>query len=392
MAIGEQFSGLDMKNLIGAPLGAAADASVQLAHSTADFINTVGFDKDGKTRTAAFKFNQMGKNEDGTLENQEMCVDVPLLAIVPIPNLQIDEVNILFDMEVKQSEMSESSSDYSGSFSGRANFGLFKATVSGSVSSHSTNTRSSDNSAKYHVDVSATNHGTPEGLARVLDMMAANVAPTIAGSTTVDESGKALTGERKSRNEEMKRLRLKKSNLETAYNAAMKSFNTTLALFKREASNVQNNLALTIQNAIDKQNDVVDDLHTKKNPSDEDKTKTTEAEKLLKDYMDIEKEVSACWTDIQNTASDKIGIAASDEKDKTILEVFVLKGAVVSGSDKEEKLERKTYDKSTDAPITTLSASFDKAIKQYKDANEAKKQLDDAEVEYNNALYKVSTL
>lgn len=61
MAIGEQFSGLDMKNLIGAPLGAAADASVQLAHSTADFINTVGFDKNGKTRTAVFKFNQIGK-------------------------------------------------------------------------------------------------------------------------------------------------------------------------------------------------------------------------------------------------------------------------------------------------------------------------------------------
>lgn len=371
MAIGEQFSGLDMKNLIGAPLGAAADASVQLAHSTADFINTVGFDKDGKTRTAAFKFNQMGKNEDGTLENQEMCVDVPLLAIVPIPNLQIDEVNILFDMEVKQSEMSESSSDYSGSFSGRANFGLFKATVSGSVSSHSTNTRSSDNSAKYHVDVSATNHGTPEGLARVLDMMAANVAPTIAGSTTVDESGKALTGERKSRNEEMKRLRLKKSNLETAYNAAMKSFNTTLALFKREASNVQNNFALTIQNVIDKQTD----------------------EKTLEDYRDIEQEVARCWQDVQNTAADKIAIAASGSEEKTLAAVFVLKGAVVSESDKEEKLERKTYDKnSTDAPITTLSESFNKAIKQYKDANEAKKQLDDAEVEYNNALYKVSTL
>lgn len=137
MAIGDQFSGLDMKNLIGAPLGAAADASVQLAHSTADFINTVGFDKNGKTRTAVFKFNQIGKNEDGSLENQEMSVDVPLLAIVPIPNLQVDEVNILFDMEVKQSEKSESSSDYGGSFSGTANFGIFKATVSGSVSAHS---------------------------------------------------------------------------------------------------------------------------------------------------------------------------------------------------------------------------------------------------------------
>ena len=77
---------------------------------------------------------------------------------------------------------SEDNNDYTDSM----NLGIVKVNISGSVSSHSSNTRSSDNSAKYHVDVRATNHGTPEGLARVLDMMASAVSPTLVNSTAMD--------------------------------------------------------------------------------------------------------------------------------------------------------------------------------------------------------------
>lgn len=156
MSVGGQFTGLDMKELIGGPLSAAADASVQLAQSTAEFINNIGFDSDNKVRTVGFGYTKKSDNIDGSHNNDEMNVDVPLLAIVPIPNLQVDEVNILFDMEVKESERSESSKDIGATFSGTLNLGIIKATVSGSVATHESNTRSSDNSAKYHVDVRAS--------------------------------------------------------------------------------------------------------------------------------------------------------------------------------------------------------------------------------------------
>lgn len=167
MAIAEQFAGLDMEQLIGAPSRATADASAQLANSTADFINRVGFDKDGKVRTVSFGYQSRSVNEDGTSNLDEMKVAVPMLAIVPIPNLQVDEVNILFDMEVKQSERKEDSTDVGSSFSGSAKLGFVKVNVTGNVSAHQSNTRSSDNSAKYHVDVRASNHGTPEGLSLI---------------------------------------------------------------------------------------------------------------------------------------------------------------------------------------------------------------------------------
>ena len=94
MSINDKFSGLDFENLIGAPLKASVDASEQLAKSTADFIQNIYFDKN-EQRTVSFKYKI--KNDENNIIN----INVPLLALVPIPSLNMDEVNILFDMEVK---------------------------------------------------------------------------------------------------------------------------------------------------------------------------------------------------------------------------------------------------------------------------------------------------
>jgi hypothetical protein len=184
-----QFSGLPMADLIGSPLQAACDSQVKLASATADFIKAVGFlpptDKTatlGDIRTAKFAFNRtVGLKADGTADTQKVELDVPLLAIVKIPALAISRVNISFDMEVKSSTASTSEEDKSGSFSADASVGWgpfsMKVHVQGSVSSHQSNTRSSDNSAKYHVDVLAEDTGMPEGLARVLDIMHQAITP-----------------------------------------------------------------------------------------------------------------------------------------------------------------------------------------------------------------------
>lgn len=209
MGIAEQFAGLDMANLIGGPLTAASDANINLAKSTAEFINKIGFDKDGKVLVAVFKFEKCSVNEDGTSNLEERKVDVPMLAIVPIPNLQIDEVNILFDMEVKESKKEEKSMDMEAkaSLNGQPNFGIVKVNIKGSVSSHTRNPNKSGNSPKYHVDVHATNHGTPEGLEKVLDMMAANVAPSLVSTTVIDPNGNDMQEKERQKEEYIKALR-----------------------------------------------------------------------------------------------------------------------------------------------------------------------------------------
>lgn len=184
-----QFKGLPMADLIGSPLQAACDAQLKLAAATANFIQTVGFapdatdpSKPGEIRTVNFSFDRQVLKPDPTDPSkaptngtERVDMKVPLLAVVNIPALAITKVDVTFDMEVKSSSMSKDSEDKSGKFSADASvgWGVFslKVHVEGSVATHKENTRSSDNSAKYHVEVHAEDRGMPEGLARVLDIM-----------------------------------------------------------------------------------------------------------------------------------------------------------------------------------------------------------------------------
>lgn len=193
-----QFKGLPMGDLIGGPLNAACDAQLRLAGATADFIKVVGFlppakgdggDGTGPVRTATFKFERPVEIPGGTLPavpgapngTETVELEVPMLALVKIPNLSINSVDVTFDMEVKSSSSTSASADEQASLeaSAKVGWGPFSASVKiqGSVSSHQEHTRSSDNSAKYHVEVHALDAGTPEGLARVLDILQTAAVP-----------------------------------------------------------------------------------------------------------------------------------------------------------------------------------------------------------------------
>ncbi len=201
--MGDQFKGLPMADLIGGPLRAACDAQLSLAKATADYINVVGFqtvdNEDTKNdpgtntenqkqvaRVSTFQFTKLVTNAAGDT-NQYTCeVSTPLLALAPPPNLRVTKVNVTFDMEVKSSFREESQDSKEGNLdaSAKIGFGVFSATVniSGSISSHKEQTRASDNSAKYHVEVLAEDQGTPEGLARILDIIASATEPVYLGN------------------------------------------------------------------------------------------------------------------------------------------------------------------------------------------------------------------
>ena len=160
-SIANQFTGLPIENLISAPLLAACEGQKALAQSTAQFISEVGMDKDGNTKSVSFKY------EDGS---EAVALDVPLLSIINIPSLCVDEIDINFDMEVSTQTASKSSTDSSAELSVKAGFGCWSASFTGKVSHHSENSRKSDTSAKYTVAVKGKQE-KPEGLMKVLDML-----------------------------------------------------------------------------------------------------------------------------------------------------------------------------------------------------------------------------
>ncbi|QJE74777.1 DUF2589 domain-containing protein [Aerophototrophica crusticola] len=185
-----------MGDLIGGPLMAACDAQVRLATATANFIKVVGFNPPadpskadanavGDVRTVSFKFNRPSTavatdpNTAPSMETVEL--EVPLLAVVKIPSLAINTVDITFNMEVKNSETTteKSASEAKGELEAKFGWGPVSGSVkiSGSVSSSKETQRQTDSSAKYTVIVKAEDKGMPEGLARVLDMMNQSIAP-----------------------------------------------------------------------------------------------------------------------------------------------------------------------------------------------------------------------
>lgn len=190
VSMADQFKGLPIEVLIGKPLEAACDSQIMLANSTAKFIEDVGFYEENgvsKTRLADFSFDKnivTGKDALGhdIYDKQNVKMQVPMLAIVNIPSLQVQTVDVTFDMEVKSSESLNASASEKASLRGGGSigYGIFSVhvSVSGSISSHQEFTRKSDNSAKYHISVHAEQSGTPEGLSRVLDIIAAAVAPS----------------------------------------------------------------------------------------------------------------------------------------------------------------------------------------------------------------------
>ncbi len=362
MSVAEQFAGLDMKSLIGGPLTAAADASILLARSTADFINDVGFDANGKVRTAAFGYERRSANDDGTSNLEEMKVAVPMLAIVPIPNLQIDEVNVLFDMEVKQSEKLEKSTDLGASLSGSAKFGPVKVSITGSVSSHSSNTRSSDNSAKYHVDVKATNHGMPEGLSRVLDMMAACISPTLVSSELKDGNGQNLTDAARAKAENMKRLRGEIMTLETQLNAARNGLESNIQRIRSTAESQQN----AYQAALTRLLGNLGDSNTDKEKADT--------------YGDAMDEVNQSWTAFRSRTAELVKLVAdSGEANDGVSDLLGLKAF-------DSKSGQAAVYAEGEAQYKALAALMKSAIESQKTYDSAEEGLLSKGAEYNNAV------
>lgn len=363
MAIGGQFAGLPIDMLIGAPLTAAARASILMANSTADFIDRVGFDEKGKLRTADFMYQKRTMNDDGTSNLDELKVEVPMLAITPIPNLQVDEVNVMFDMEVKQSERdsSETSASASATVSRKGWFAP-SFSVSGSVSAHSTHTRSTDNSAKYHVDVRATNHGTPEGLARVLDMLAANVAPALVSSTLKDANGQTLPESAREKAENLKFLRQEIGNIETRLGAAKDGLSTWIAQLQNIASRQQNEFKGQITQLMNK----------------------TENEEEKETYSGNLQQVEDSFNAFLNRTSELIELAASSTEEgkaeSGVLSVFALKGI------KGEGKETTDYSDSAGSCKEQFVTAQNKAVSAQKGVDKITEELSMAKSTYSDAL------
>lgn len=185
--VADTFRGLPMEDLIAAPLKAVCDSQKQLAKSTHEFMTQIGFDTDDKGNLSGprlLEYQLERPVNDGTMA--KVVVKAPLLTLVPIPALAVNEVNIDFQMEVTdtQTTTSKTASEIMTEASGSAGFLFWRASVkmNGKVSSSRENTRTTNQTAKYQIRVNARQQQPTEGLSKLMDIMASCIEPIEAAT------------------------------------------------------------------------------------------------------------------------------------------------------------------------------------------------------------------
>lgn len=183
--VAKNFQGLPIAELIASPLRAACDSQKLLAQSAFEFMTQIGFAEKDKPRLLEFKLER--PIEDQGAAKSEIMVRAPFLGLVPIPSLLIDDVQIDFQMEVTDTSTSKdtSSSEVNTEANASFRFGWFGSgsiNVKGKVSSARENTRSTNQTAKYQVHVSARQQQPTEGLSKLMDIMAACIEPIPAAA------------------------------------------------------------------------------------------------------------------------------------------------------------------------------------------------------------------
>ena len=203
MAIADAFVGLPIETLILDPLLSAAKGQAALAQVTLDFVEALAFEEsDGKDNSRKAKLldidlDRLANTPEGSMTNLSQKVQMPLLPLVTIPNFSLDTMEIDFMMEIKTSEStttsdkSDSSTESSVGTDTKAevSFGFWgvkgsastsvqtNSKTSGTVSSSKDTQRSSDQSAKYHINVKAKQNEPAEGMAKFTQILSSVIEP-----------------------------------------------------------------------------------------------------------------------------------------------------------------------------------------------------------------------
>ena len=173
----DKFKGLPMRELIAAPLIAAAEAQQELAATAWNFYQKIAFDEDGKTaRVLEFDIKRPIQ-QDGKMTTMSQSVKAPFIGLVPIPSLLIDRVDVDFQMEVTNTSNVKSTTNAEVETKASAKHWFINAEISGKVTTARENTRMTNQTAKYQIHVSASQQPQTEGLSKLMDIMASCIEP-----------------------------------------------------------------------------------------------------------------------------------------------------------------------------------------------------------------------
>ncbi|MBB4161600.1 DUF2589 domain-containing protein [Streptomyces cinereoruber] len=175
--LGAELS-LPFEQIIGGPLQGVIRASAMAANETAQFINNVGFDAKNQARMVKFSYEsaEHGEADQTTTPEKRVVtnVEVPLLAVVPIPYLQLSQVTLDFDVKIDSASARKQESTLGGEAAVSGGFWGVTASVKASYSSSSSSSDTVNRSASMKVHVEAQQGPMPAGMEKILTMLTEN--------------------------------------------------------------------------------------------------------------------------------------------------------------------------------------------------------------------------
>ena len=191
-------------SIIGGPLKACIEAQAMAAQTSWQFIQEVGLNTNPETGekeavNVSFQFMQNGRMAQ---------LNVPLLTIVPIPYIAIQNIDINFKANISASSSSVSEQttteaiDAGADVSAKLGWGPFsvQANMKANYSSKkdSKATQNSQYSVEYTMDVAvkAGQDSMPAGLAKVLELLGSSLDVTDPNGTLEINLAKAKAGDR----------------------------------------------------------------------------------------------------------------------------------------------------------------------------------------------------
>ena len=143
---------MEFGELLTAPLNACVDAQAQAATATAEYIQNIGFQYDEQEKVykpVTFSFSY-------TTEEGRKRFTIPLISVVPVPYLQIRNVNLVFSTELTTEDGGE---------------------LRGKISTDDKNKKEQEvsssfkSSLKVNVNIKASSADMPMGISKLLQVM-----------------------------------------------------------------------------------------------------------------------------------------------------------------------------------------------------------------------------
>lgn len=185
MSIGQELSSIDFQSMIGGPLNAVVRAQAQSAQTSVDFIKSVGFNAadaptdPGKPTMVTFTYDKPTEKKDDqgniTIVLEPYNLTVPILTMLPIPYIRVEEVTIDFNAKINSvvESTTTSSSDLSASLSGKGGWGPFSAELKCSYSTKKSTSATDKTERIYsmNIHVRAVQDELPAGLEKLLNIL-----------------------------------------------------------------------------------------------------------------------------------------------------------------------------------------------------------------------------